>query len=208
MLYKTTRSLFKGKYQYKIVLICAGASAFRSGDMESALKILSNTRFPKPDDAWRVTSIKTSEQLDYAIGLATSLKTMNGIEIRVESPWISIYTNSSSHIEVLTSLDKHCVKYISQPAKDSVLTVNTIIMPKTNYDYRITLGKTNQNYQAFVEWANGLDKLKLTKSCKLELSKSRSWGGTHFYVTGENTLLLSKMHLGGAISKIERIVKA
>jgi len=176
--------------------------------MESALKILGNTRFPKPDDSWRIHSIKTTDQLDYSIQLATSLKTMNDIEVRVESPWISVYTNSDKHVEVLTKLNKDNVKYISQPAKDSVLTFNTIIMPKTNYDYRITLGKTNQDYQAFIEWAEGRDKLKLTKSCKKELSKSRTWGGTHFYVTGENTLLLTKMHLGGAISKIERIVKA
>jgi hypothetical protein len=40
------------------------------------------------------------------------------------------------------------------------------------------------------------------------LGKSRSWGGTHFYITGDNNLLMAKMHLAGAISKVERIIKA
>jgi capsular polysaccharide biosynthesis protein len=51
-------------------------------------------------------------------------------------------------------------------------------------------------------------KCKLTKSCIRELEKQRSWGGSHFYITGNNNLLLAKMHLGGSISKIERIIKA
>jgi len=209
MLYKTTRSLFKGTYQYKIVLICSGASSFRSGDMETALKLLSKTSLlQKPDDVWRINNIKTQDQLDYAIRLATALKKMKDIEIRVESPWVSVYTNNLDYVTLLSKLDSSNVKYISEPPKDSPLAANTIIMPKTNYDYRVTLGKTNQDYQAFVEWAAGRDKLKLTKSCKKELGKSRSWGGTHFYVTGDNTLLLTKMHLGGVITKIERIVKA
>jgi hypothetical protein len=47
----------------------------------------------------------------------------------------------------------------------------------------------------------------MTKSCKTALGKNKSWGGTHFYVSGENNLLMAKMHLGGSILKIERIIK-
>jgi hypothetical protein len=80
-------------------------------------------------------------------------------------------------------------------------------MPKMNYDYRVTLGKTTQEYQSFIEWAETSKKIKLTKSCKKDLQRLRTWGGTHFYISGENNLLLAKMHLSGAIAKIERIVK-
>jgi hypothetical protein len=80
-------------------------------------------------------------------------------------------------------------------------------MPKMPFEFRVTVGKTTSNHGAFIEWAEANSKVKLTKSCKNELSKDRSWGGAYFYVTGDKNLLLAKMHLGGSIAKIERIVK-
>ena len=76
------------------------------------------------------------------------------------------------------------------------------------YEFRVTMGKTVQPNIAFIEWADTNKKCKLTKSCIRDLEKQRSWGGTHFYITGDNNLLMAKMHLGGAIAKIERIVKS
>jgi len=206
MLHKTTNRLFKGTYQYKIVLICATASMFRSGDMDSALaqikKILvsvssvySNRRF-------------TQEDVDYAYKLHSAISSMSDFDLRVESPWISLYTNNLAHINLLTSLDETKVKYISAPPVNQQLASDSIIMPKMDYDYRITLGKTTTEHSAFVQWAENSDKLKLTKSCRKDLLKQRSWGGTYFYITGDNTLLMAKMHLGGSIAKIERIIKA
>jgi hypothetical protein len=58
-----------------------------------------------------------------------------------------------------------------------------------------------------VAWAGTNSKLKLTKSCAKALLKPRSWGGSYFYITGDNNLLMAKMHLGGCISKVERIIK-
>jgi hypothetical protein len=69
------------------------------------------------------------------------------------------------------------------------------------------MGSTKQEYSTFVEWAEKHPKIKLTKSCIRDLNKNRSWGGTHFYVTGDNNLLMAKMHLGGTISKVQRIIR-
>jgi hypothetical protein len=109
---------------------------------------------------------------------------------------------------MLAKLDSTNVKYICVPPKNSSLTNNTVIMPKMNFDYRVTLGKTMQENTAFITWASTNKKCKLTKSCIRDLGKTRSWGGTHFYITGDNNLLMAKMHLGGSISKVERIIKA
>lgn len=210
MLTKTTKSLFKGTYQYKIVLVCSIASAFRSGDMESTLEQLKKTTLTGKDtyrSAYQ-TQPKTQEQLDYAFQLQHQIQKLKNIEIRVESPYISVYTNSKSDVDSLIKIDKDKVKYISVPVSGSTLVKDTVIMPKIPYEFRVTLGKTTQNYSAFVDWANNTPKLKLTKSCTRDLLKDRSWGGTHFYVTGDNLLLMTKMHLGGSINKIERIVKA
>ena len=210
MQYKTTIKLFKGIYQYKIVLVCSGAHFFRSGDMASTLESLQQIDLVRNTSGipnWRHSLIKTQDDLDYALKLQNALSKQPDIDVRVESPWITVYTNNKKNIDILTKLDKDRVKYVSAPAEKTTLEQNTIIMPKMNYDYRITLGKTIQEHSSFVEWAESNPKLKVTKSAKTDLLKPRSWGGKHFYLTGENNLLLAKMHLGSSIAKIERIIK-
>ena len=204
---KTTTKLFRGTYQYKIVLVCSGATWFRSGNMADTLVQLQHSN-PENKALYRPNHIKTKEDFDYACGLALQLQKMKDLDIRVESPWISIYSNNKKDITTLTNLDKDRVKYICSPAPNTTLDEDTIIMPKMDYDYRITLGKTTQEYQAFVEWAESNPKLKLTKSCKKDLLRTRTWGGKHFYLTGDKNLLLAKMHLGWCIAKVERIVKS
>lgn len=206
MLYKTSNKLFKGTYQYKIVLVCAGSYWFRSGDLEATLEHLKKVKLG--DNHYHsVSAIKTQEELDYALKLQHRLSKISDAEIRVESPWISIYTNDKKAVNSLAKLDQSKVKYICVPPDNSSLQVGTILLPKINYDYRITLSKTAQDYQTFIAWAESSKKIKLTKSCKRDLLKTRSWGGTYFYVSGENTLLMTKMHLSGVINKIERILK-
>ena len=213
MLLKTTNKLFRNKYPYKLVLICAGASWFRGGDMDSVLEQLNKVSLS--DDkraatpyysAWK-NHIKTQDDLDYAFRLQHELKNLPNVDVRVETPWVSIYATTWSEIQDLIKLDNSKVKYICVPPDSVTLTQNTIIMQKMPFDYRITVGKTLQNYSAFVGWAEKNKNLKLTKACKRELNKDRSWGGTHFYITGDNNLLLAKMHLGGSINKVERIIK-
>lgn len=212
MQYKTTKRLFNGTYQYKVVLICACSSAFRHKNSDDILKNIQKIRVdPANKDhyhSWRGIHVKSQKDLDYAFQLHALLAQMSDITIRVESPWVSVYTNDKSNIDALIALDRDQVKYVCIPPENTALVNNTIIMPKVNFDYRITLGKTTQEHSAFVQWAEANAKLKLTKSCKNELSKSMSWGGTFFYVTGDNNLLLAKMHLGSSINKIERIIKA
>lgn len=216
MLVKTTKSLFRGTYQYKVVLVCSGASLFRSGDMDSTLQSLKKIDLresvPSKGSTTYYTSyrsgIKTQDDLDYAFKLQKQLKKLKDIDIRVETPHVSIYSNSKSDIDSLIKLSAEKVKYISIPPADSTLVEGTVIMPKMPYEYRVTLGKTTQNHDSFISWAENNAKLKLTKSCKRDLTKDRSWGGTYFYVTGDNNLLMTKMHLGGSINKVERIIKA
>jgi N-acetylmuramoyl-L-alanine amidase CwlA len=207
MLFKTTTQLFWGTYQYKIVLICPGAHLFRNG-LDDALDQLKKVDLGKTNVKWRTSHINTQEDLDYAFKLHGVLSKFSNVDTRIESPWISVYSNDKKQIDKLSKINESRVKYVCSPPANVTLASGTIIMPKIDFDYRVTLGKTTQEHQAFIEWAENNKKLKLTKSCKKELSKSRSWGGTHFYITGDNNLLMTKMHLGGSISKVERIIKA
>lgn len=208
---KTTNQLFKGMYQYKIVLVCAGSSLFRSRDMGYTLSLLKQVDLNKNKQSSYSrynTSIKTQEDLDYALSLQKYLSKATDYDIRIESPYVSFYTNNKKDVDNLTKLDPNKVKYVCVPPANSTLETGTIILPKIPYDYKVTLGKTTQNYSAFVTWAETNSKVRITKSCKKELSRDHSWGGTYFYITGDNNLLLAKMHLGGSINKVERIVKA
>lgn len=213
MLTKITTKLFRGIYQYKIVLVCAGAGIFRSNDLDSALSKLKAIELKdslKDSNYLKFSknSIRTKEDLDFAFKLYGKLSKFTNMEIRVESPWVTIYTNNKADIDSLIKLDKSKVKYISVPPSNTVLDANTIVMPKIGFEYRITLGKTTTEHSTFVQWAEQNSKIKLTKSCKSALLKNKTWGGTHFYITGDKNLLMAKMHLGGSINKIERVVKA
>lgn len=198
MQYKTTTKLFRGQYQHKVVLSLVGAQWFRSGDFNSTIACLTSTQH----------GIKSKDDIDYAIKLANTLNTLVDIEVRVESPWLSVYLNDLKQVDKIVKLDKLKVKYVSSPKPNATLEKDTVIMPKMNFDYRITLGKTTHEHSAFIEWAEGNKNLKLTKSAKRELLRNRTWGGTHFYLTGDKNLLLTRMHLGEGIAKVERIVKS
>jgi hypothetical protein len=211
MLYKTTTKLFLGKYSYKVVLAVPGAQYFRSNRLDSTLDQLKRIDVKTgtmSGNYYVSSSIKTDEDLKYAFKLHEFLSNITDYTLRVESPWISFYTSTKQDVDKLVKLSNSRVKYVCKPDSNINLTANTVILPKINYEFRVVLGKTTQEHSTFIKWAETNNKVKLTKSCVQALSRSRSWGGTYFYITGNNNLLLAKMHLGGSISKVEQIIKA
>jgi hypothetical protein len=205
MLTKITNRLFNNKYQYKVVLVCGGASYFRDRDFDQIRQRLAVFNFE--ERYYKNAGIKNQEELDWTFKLLVALQNLNDHSIRVEQPFLSIYTNVKKDVDKLIKLEPSKVKYISIPPANNTLVENTIITSKIDFDYRITLGKTTREHSAFVDWASSNKKLRLTKSCIKELHKNRSWGGTYFYITGDNNLLMAKMHLGEAINRVDRIVK-
>lgn len=211
MQYKTTTKLFMGRYSYKVVIAVPGSQYFRSNRLDHTLEQLNriDIKTGTMSGIYRASSnIKTEDDLKYAFMLQNFLSGITDYATRVEAPWISFYTSSKQHADALIKLSGERVKYASKPNTNTSLSANTIIMPKINYEFRVVLGKTMQEHSSFISWAEANAKVKLTKSCKKELSKKNSWGGTYFYITGDNNLLMAKMHLGGCISKVEQIVKA
>jgi len=204
MLVKETRKLFKGTYQYKIVLVSAGAPLLRNGyDPSDADKILENYDLNNNKTYMR---FKNKEAVDYCKKLVAAIRQMSDYEIRIESPLISIYTNNQKDVNKLADIDNEHVKYISRPPQGGLVS-GTVIMPKVDYEFKITMGRTRQENTTFIEWADKNDKVKLTKSCRRDLTKAASWGGTHFYINGEKNLLVARMMLGGCINKIEKVLK-
>ncbi len=188
---KTTTKLFFNKYAYKIVVLTKDSYRFRKTNEEGKYKINDNKK--------RVT---------YNDRLMTFLNSLQDYEIRVESPYVSVYSNTKKDIDFIASIDSSNVKYTCEPSKNSNLTQGVVILPKINFEFKVTLGSTNQSYDAFVQWAENNPKVKLTKSCKIDLCRKGSWGGVYFYITGDKNLLMARMHLGGVINRVDKILKA
>ena len=192
------------KYGHKAVLIVPGAQWFRGNHLDVVEEKLKNT-----DVAQNFTSkIRTPADLEYSKKVCTAIQSMLDYDIRVESPLISVYTNTASDIDKLCAIDLSRVKYISKPPAGGI-SKNTVIMEQEGWDYKITLGRTKQSYQEFVEWAeNGKGLVKLTGGCKSALLRSHHWGGSHFYVKNDKALTMIRVFLGGSISRVDQVVKA
>jgi hypothetical protein len=200
----TTKKLYKGKYQYNIVLVCAYSFLFRGNKLDVTARKIENeeTRV----ENWRgyPSAWKNPEELAYAKELYDMLITMDEFSIRVESPTITCYTNNYSDIIALRELDISKVRRISVPTV--TLTEDTVYMPEIDYEFRVTIGKTTNKYLDFLEWADAIDKLRITNSCREMLSRNSSYGGGYFYVNGENMLLMCRMQLAGINLTVHRIV--
>lgn len=204
---KQTTKLFNNKYKYKIVLVSKAASWFRGCKFDYVEKCLA-ADFAQTGDPW---SIRLNPyEREYTIQLCSLLKKLIDYEIRVESPFISFYSNTKSDVEQLAKLDSTRVKYISMPAQgtDAVLEEGKVIVKNIDFDYKVTMGRTRQDFISFVKWCEDNDKIRMPKRAKADLSKSKCWGGSHFYVKDEKTLTMVKMFVGGFIHTVEPVIKS
>ena len=195
------------KYKYKIVLVCPVASWFRGNDLAFVASKLIDLADPEQHPVW--LKIKTPKDLEYCKTLHNVMFKLSDYELRIEHPLINVYTNVSVNLEKLAVIDPDRVKYISIPNKSNPeLANNTVIVKKLDFDYKIFLGKTKQNHTNFVEWSKNNKKIKLTPTAKRSLSRNTSWGGSYFYVKGDQTLTMVRMFMGESIAKIESVIKA
>lgn len=197
-----------GTYQYKVVLICSCSGMFRGNNLEKTKDILKNYNVNNlATNKWSWGSPKTQADIDYANDIVKILDKLENYTVRVESPWLSVYSNSTKDLDKIVKVNESVVKYYCIPPANG-LTAGTVVMPKINFEFKVTLSKTTQPHTDFIEWAEKNDKIKLTKRCVRDLNKKRSWGGAHFYINGEKNLLLVKMQISGCIAKVERVVGA
>ena len=194
------------EYAYKAVLVVPGAHWFRSNDLDGVSKrIRALKRGGSPYKSGFIT-IKNEDDLQYIEKLVKVLKQMTDFNIRVEIPLVSVYTNLPTDIDKLCSLDSERVKYISKPPSQG-LDKNIVVMNRTGWDFKITLGPTSQNYSNFVEWAeNGKDLVKLTGSAKRALMRDSHWGGSHFYAKNDKAVTMTRAFLGDTISRVDQVV--
>jgi hypothetical protein len=203
---KQTTKLFNNKYKYKIVLVSKAAGWFRGCNFERVTEGLLLQTSPDADK-WLIR-LTPDEQL-YTSWLKEALEKLSNYEVRVENPFISFYTNTKEDIEKLAKLDSDRVKYVCLPTTgtENILDQGTIIVKNLDFAYKVTMGRTRQNFNEFVAWSEDKDKIRMPKRAKRDLCKSACWGGSHFYVKDEKTLIMVKMFVGGFIHSVEPVIK-
>jgi hypothetical protein len=206
LLVKETKKLFMDKYGHKIVFVIPSAGWFRGSNIDYVRSKIKNFTFGDTDYVSR--RVKTKADLDYCLKICNAVDSMSDYEIRVETPFLSFYTNNSKDIDKISKIAQDNVKYICRPPADIVLSSKTVIMKQSDFGYKVTLGSTKTNYSDFIEWADKTGQAKLTKSTRRELANNTSWGGTYFYVKDDKSLLMTKMFLGGCISRVDKVVVA
>jgi hypothetical protein len=195
--------LFHGKYKYKAVISCGVAGLFRGGDLGKVLKYLDSEEY------YYTRSANSSEKA-FGRKLVTFLSNIEAWHIRVETPYISLYLNTIKDLESAVKFGTSRVKYISlpDPASESKLSNQTVLVKKLDFAYKVTLGATQQNYISFVSWCKDNAKIRLPKRAANDLNKNYSPGGGFFYVKDDKSLIMVKMFLGRTITKVENVVRA
>lgn len=202
---KRTSKLFANRYKNKAVIITAFSGFFRGNNLQFAEKKLKECGSdPKNYPAWARKA--TPSDVDYGLKLCKFLNSIENYTLRIESPFLSFYTNDDTDLKAITSIDTNYVKYVSIPENN--LEENTIYLRRINYGFRITMGKTSQSHDNFIKWCEKNDKVKLPKKSKKDLTETSSWGGYYFYVKDEKSLTMVKMFLGSDIARIDRVIQS
>lgn len=206
---KETTTLFAGKYNYKIVLVCPAAGWFRGKNYDFTETKLKEVEPMHYTDKW--SKIRSNEDLQYCFKVLNSLKSFNDLEYetRIENPRISFYTNNATHVETLANIDPDRIKFVCLPNKNiQALTPGTVVVKTLDFDYKVYLATMkNKDNSGFLNWIKNNDKVRVTKKCIKDLGQNYSWGGGYFYVKDAKTLTMVKMFLGSDISRVEQVIK-
>lgn len=205
--YKPLKKLYKGRYQYKIVLVSSGVSLFRSGDLDKIFKNLSEVVIkPKVDDKFYTYSlVKNQDDLDYLFDVYQTLLSIDNFSIRVENPWLSIYFSSEDDLNTVKNIKEDRVKYICQPS--APLSKGEIVSTLP-FDYKIHFKNIPGKHESFFTWAIDNKNIRLPKSTINSLTHSIKYPPSlYFYIKGDKNLTMAKIHLGSIITRVEKIVR-
>ncbi len=197
-----TNKLFQGKFKYKAVISSGLAGWFRGGNLSRTLVLIESDGFYSRN--------ATNAEKQYAKKLLNYLKNIENWQVRVETPYISLYFNEIVDLESVVKFSRNRIKYVAipDPNTECNLTNQTVIVKKLDFDYKVFVGATNQNYLSFVTWCNNNNKIKLPKRAARDLSKDYSPGGGYFYVKDDKSLTMVKMFLGRTITRVENVIRA
>jgi hypothetical protein len=196
--FTTVKKLYKGEFQYNIVLTLANGDIFKGHDKSKYAKRLKMVS--------KIDSIRYPDHYNATTLLYEHIMNMENFATRVNLPTLIIYTNNYNDITAIRDLIPRFVDSIGIPPDG--LERGMVYMPNTPYDFRVTLGGVANLNPEFIEWSNNNDKIKLQPKTErlLSVKPNRYDAGSQLYVKGEHTLLFVKLHLGNIKLSIDRIL--
>lgn len=196
---KESVKLFLNKYNYKIVLVTKHADLFRNKGYLQFADVDANILMPENID----------DQL-YCLGQFLCKLDQRDFSVRIEYPYVNIYLNDPSILELIAKENSSYIKEIYMPpASLQTFKPGVTITKKLDFDYKIYIGvRKNRNHKNFVEWAEQTKKIRLTNLSRVNLLRDYSRCSSYFYAKDALTLTMVKMFLGSDITRIEQLIKA
>lgn len=200
---KPTTKLFNDTYKYKVVVVTALAHWFKKEfilNFTKKLKELTETS----SSLW--IQLKKEGGSAYAESVYDVLTSITNYNVRVEHPYLHIYTNNLSDIQTIVDLNESRVKFVFLPENEDLLSAGVVFSKRINFQYKITLGQSAQSYDSFVKWCKDNPKIRITKKTEKNLLRARSYDPGYFYVKDDKSMTMVKMFVGAIIRKVETIV--
>jgi len=209
-----TKKLFYNKFLYKISTYNKLAFFFRNKNFPNVRKILDelSPKYKKKDPIvlrrWLRNEIIAHEQFVDAQILFQELKDHDDIQVRVEGPILTVYSNDKKLIDSLCKKLNN-VYELHEPSSLNLkeLTEGYILMKSPIYKkfkYRVTMGpKANPEFTKWLE--NNQDKVKYGKTFFSTMQTNGYTNGLYFYVKDDKCLMLVNLMLGNLIRRTDRI---
>lgn len=211
------KKLFFNRYLYKIKFYCPGARAIYSNNFEE----LRNLIYSRLSNETHWYALYENYQLSQNVRLNQlqffqNLKDFKNFTIRVEEPFISIYSN---HKEELYQISKICypdrLNEVHLPesniAQSILLEGEIISSSKNKFEYKIILKPYAFKNVADKEFLkNTLDNIsesiRLTKNIVNFITSTNMWyNGGYMYAIDSSTAIFLKLAFPNLISSIFRV---
>ena len=211
-----TVKLFYDTYLYKVSITNTLATIFREKKLSEARKTLDEYQTQLENTGQivenrgrlgRVISIPT---LTHAQALYSefSLQKQNSYKLRIEQPYIVVYSNDLYWIE---HLEKN-VDFVTEVWKPKDSTSINLLEPNIiinegpiTFEYKVTVG--NDVDPSFARWAkNNYDKVKVGKKFLNLVETSSYVNGMYFYARDAKILQFINIIIGGAIRRVDKII--
>ena len=126
------------------------------------------------------------------------LRNTDELKFRIEEPYLSIYANDEKYLHDVVSQAGSTVVEIHRPASESakaILNQGEIVIKKsTEYEYKVVLRESGTiSYEVREQVYNYLagltDTVRMTRSCKRNLTERQYWFTSTYFYTKDTSVL-------------------
>jgi hypothetical protein len=217
-----TKKKFFGQYLYKTVFKVPGCRLITSRESESMAHLVSYQQqlvdavAYRYNGAWsyqpRLSDAKVN-QLEYFKNIIQSYK--DQIKVRVEQPILTLYSQDEQVLLDIARIEADSLLEVHRPgnlqAAEALDRGECIVKTITEYTHKVVFKETGNlsiaTRASIYDYLINLgDVVKMTKSCRQNLSGNRYWlTSTYFYTKDESILTFLNLIAPGAVAGIYKL---